>query len=72
MSDLEIIGDLLHMMVDHQKGGWEELERRYNITERAMHRLRLARKSGELKVIGLGLSRYFDSTSTETKEVQND
>ena len=72
MSDLEIIDGLLHMMVDHQKGGWQELERRYNITERAMHRLRLARESGEFKVIGLGLSRYFDSTSTEPKEVQGE
>jgi hypothetical protein len=62
VSDLEIIDRLLHMMVDHQKGGWAELEQRYNITEDAMRRLRLAYQSGEMRVIGLGLAQYFKST----------
>ena len=62
MSELEIIDRLLHMMVDHQKGGWAELEQRYNITEDAMRRLRLAYQSGEMRVIALGLAQYFDST----------
>jgi hypothetical protein len=66
MSDLYLIDCLLHMMVDHQKGGWEELEQRYNATANAMHRLRLAFESGEMQRIGLGLADYFRSTPTKS------
>ena len=65
-NDLYLIDRLLHMMVDHQNGGWEELERRYNATATAMQRLRLAFESGEMERIGLGLADYFRSTATKS------
>ena len=63
-SDLYLIDRLLHMMIDHQNGGWQELEHRYNATATAMQRLRLALESGEMERIGLGLADYFRSTPT--------
>lgn len=63
-SDLYLIDRLLHMMIDHQNGGWQELEHRYNATATAMQRLRLAFESGEMERIGLGLADYFRSTPT--------
>jgi hypothetical protein len=70
ISDLDLIAGLLHMMVDHQKGSWQELEFRYNSTEKAMYRLRLAFESGEIQVITVSLANYFRDTPSNAQDHQ--
>lgn len=58
LSDLKIIDELLCMMLE--RGTWADLERKYNITETAMQRLREAWENGEMPLITLSLSNYFE------------
>lgn len=61
-TDLKIIDELLCMMIE--RGTWADLERKYNITETAMQRLREAWASGEMSEITLSLSNYFEETAS--------
>ena len=65
MSDLYLIDRLLHLMVDHERGGWRELEDRFSATSMAITRLRVAMRNGEMKQIGAGLAEYLRTTESE-------
>ena len=62
VQDLYLLDSLLLLMVDHDKGGWAELEKRYNATWRAIRRLRQAFESGEMERITMSLAEYFRDT----------
>ena len=65
MTDLKIIDELIILMKKPDQS-WQEFENSYNITQKAMMRLRNAYLTGEMDQITASLAIYFD------KELIND
>lgn len=64
-SDLKLIDELLCDFRQREQLSWEEVESWSSITREAMARLRTAWRSGEMSIITLSLSKYFDGDSAE-------
>ena len=59
MTDLKIIDELIILMKKPDQS-WQEFENSYNITKKAITRLRTAYLSGEMDCITASLAIYFE------------
>lgn len=59
MTDLKIIDELIILMKKPDQS-WQEFENSYNITQKAMIRLRTAYLTGEMDQITASLAIYFE------------
>lgn len=62
MTDLKLIDELLCDIKQTNNLTWLQMEHHTSVTNEAMNRLRSAYRSGEARLITLGLALYFRAT----------
>lgn len=65
MTDLKLIDELLCDLKQAAHCSWPDMEVYTSVTREAMHRLRTAYESDEMKVLTLGLAKHFAKTKAD-------